>query len=121
MKRLLAPWYWLRTLWGIVKYYDRNTAIIAANLEDHEKEIRNALHYIKKATKVHIKAGIDAQSTVIVCGQYRGKDHVQVFRIAPGSFEGLVEELREVQKYSTVEFIDAPEPIDATIKRQLER
>lgn len=121
MKKLLAPWYWLKVLWGIVKHYDRNLAIVAASLEDHEKEIANALHYIKRATKVHIDAGMDAQSTVIVCGQYRGKDHVQVFRISPGSFSGLVDELRAIKKYSTVEFIDAPGDISATVKRELER
>ena len=117
--KLLAPFRWIRCLFRLVKHTDHNIAILAQNLDAARTEIDNAVRFIKRATKVHIDAEIDAQSTVIVCGTFRGKDHVQVFRINPGSFDALVHELRGIQKYSTIEYVDAPADMSATVKREI--
>ena len=125
MKKIAAaitqrgPIGYVRRLHSVVQTYHHNMALVGQHVDRQNNELSNALSYIKRATKVHLDVGADLQSTVIVCGKYRGRDHVQVFRIAPGSFEELVGQLRDIQRFSTTEFIDAPGPLDATIKREL--
>lgn len=113
---------WLTKLRRIVATYERDISTIAQHVQGVENEMRNAMHFIKKATKVHFDVGIEAQSTVIVVGQYKGRDHVQVFNVEPKDFEALVRQMREVQGHATIGRIDAPPgAISTTIKRELKQ
>lgn len=110
---------WIKKLLRVVRSYSNDIQAICTILDGQRADIDNALRYMKRATKVHFDVGADMQSTVIVCGAYRGRDHVQVFRINPGDFARLVDQMREVQRVGTIGAVDAPHGLDVTIKREL--
>lgn len=110
---------WLKTLLRIVREYDQNFNDVVQFTQAQAQEVEAAKRYIKRATKVHFDVGFDMRSTVIVCGTYRGRDHVQVFNINPGDFAKLVDQMRETQKVATIGKLDMPHGLDVTVKREL--
>ncbi len=113
-----GPVGWLRRLSHVV----RNFNFVVVYVESLRKDMEQATHYIKRATKLHIDvdvAGDMLSTTVILCGQYKGKDHVQVFRLPPGDMNRTIEHLKHAQRAGHIATIDAPVGLDATIKREL--
>jgi hypothetical protein len=112
---------WLQKLRYIVSNYEKHISTLLARTEALHEEQEKANHYIKKATKLHVDiAALDDKlsATVILCGQYRGKDHVQVFRLPPGDMPKLIDSLRYMKRAATIETIDAPVGLDATVARE---
>lgn len=113
-----GPIGWYRRLLNIV----RNFNYVVMYVESLRKDIEQATHYIKRATKLHVdvKAGEKLlTTTVILCGRYRGKDHVQVFNLPLGNMSRLIEDLKHAQRAGEIVTVDAPIGLDATIKREL--
>lgn len=115
---------WIKNLFRIVREYDGNFNRVVQFVEATRKEVDNATHYIKKATKIHVDIAATPaklETTVILCGRYRGKDHVQVFSLRPGDMPNLIDQLKHMQRAGEVVTIDAMHGLDATIKRELKR
>ena len=95
--------------------------LLANGVDSCHAQLGVVENYVKKATKVHvdIPGSMKNFTTIIVVGTYRGKDHVQVFSLRPGSIDMLMDQLKDMQRYATIERIDAPLGIDATVKRSL--
>ena len=113
---------YIRNFMTMIKYYNEHIALLASRLDALKREMEQATHFIKKATKLHVDIGAmddRLSTTIILCGQYRGKDHVQTFRLPPGSMIELIDQLRHMQRASTIQSIDAPLGMNATIRREL--
>lgn len=108
---------WFKKLNMIVSTYGQ----LIQEVENVQTEMERALHYVKKATKIHVDVALGPKdpSTIIACGRYRGKDYVHVFRIHSKDLAHLIDQLRYMQKHAEIGYIDAPFAIDATIKREL--
>lgn len=70
-------------------------------------DIHYALDWLEKRinqrTTVHTDIGWKGDQTqVIVVGRYKGKDYVRAFNVRPDSFHGLVDMLKEQEKYAKV-------------------
>lgn len=116
-----GPIVWFRNLFYIVSNYRNDLSLIANGVDECRDVALTAHRFIKKATKCHIEVGLTAEShtQVVVIGHYRGKDHVQVFSLRPGSIDMLINQLRDMQRYTEIGRIDAPIEVRATMKREL--
>lgn len=116
-----GPIGWFRNLFYIVGNYRTDLHMIAHHVDTCREQLAIVEGYVKKATKIHVDIPASAKefTKIIVIGTYRGRDHVQVFGIRPGSMDGLIEQLREMQRYAVVERIDAPLEVHATVKRSI--
>lgn len=116
-----GPIGWFRNLFYIVGNYRADLHMIVNCVDQCMVQLNVVEGYVKKATKIHVDIPASSKdfTKVIVIGTYRGKDHVQVFGVRPGSIDGLIEQLREMQRYAVVERIDAPLEVHATVKRSL--
>jgi hypothetical protein len=116
-----GPIGWFRNLFYIVGYYRTDMQLIANAVDSCRERVDIVEGYVKKVTKVH--ADVDTTSEgytkIVVIGQYRGKDHVQIFSLRPGSIDMLIDQLKDMQRYAEVGYIDAPEQISTTMKRSL--
>ena len=108
---------WIKKLRMIVSTYGQ----LIMELEEVQREMEKALHFIKRATKLHvdIPASQKNATTVILIGRYRGKDHVRTFNLHPNDMDHLVGMLKHMSERAVVEHIDAPFEIDATVRRAL--
>ena len=77
-------------------------------------EIDNAVNEIKKRTDIHVDVSYRSEhpSSIILCGYYKNRAYVNSYRITPGHFEQLVEEMRHRQKLAEVKVLDAPPVIE---------
>ena len=116
-----GPVVWFRNLFYIVSNYRDDLSFVVNGMDACVARTQTVERYVKKATKVHIDlAVVEGNYTkVIVIGTYRGKDHVQIFSLRPGSIDGLIDQLRDMQRYAEIERIDGPMEIVATMKREL--
>lgn len=111
----------VRNLYYIAHNYRQDLNLIVNGVDSCRAQLGIVESYVKRATKVHVDIPGDMQNytRVVVIGRYRGKDHVQIFSLRPGSIDGLIEQLREMQRYAEIGRVDAPLEIDATVKRSL--
>ena len=116
-----GPIGWFRNLFYIVGYYRSDLQMLANGVDSCRAHTDVVERYVKKATKVHldIPASMEHCTKVVVIGTYRGKDHVQTFTLRPGSIHELIDQLKEMQRYAQIEFVDAPSNVSATVKRSL--
>ena len=117
-----GPIGWFRRLFHIVRMYHADLMAVANHVDDQRAGLERAMSYIKKATKLHVNipASQKNATTVILIGQYRGKDHVQTFNLHPKDINHLMDILRQMSSYAVVERIDSPYEINATVKRELQ-
>jgi len=79
--------------------------------------------FIKDKTEVNADIHMQSKpgSTIIVCGRYRNRDYVEVFTVPNDDFVGLIEQLKQMQKYARCRRIDAPFSMKAFIDTELGR
>lgn len=118
-----GPVNWFRRLFHVVRVYGNDVQYIAGQLEGLSSEVQDAMRYIKRATKVHadVNYGEDGvlETTVILCGRYRGKDYVQTFRLPASHMEGIVEKFKHMERAAQIAAVDVPVGLDAVVKREL--
>jgi len=118
---------WFKKLFRIVKNYDTDRCEAAKTESAHRtrlhKQVREAKKYIRDRTDVsadvHFKDG--ARNTIIVTGRYRGRDYVEVFTIAEPDLHGLIQQLREMRRYTHIRHVDTPPTMRAFIDHNLDR
>ncbi len=116
-----GPVGWFRNLFYIIGNYRNDLEFLANGVDQCLNRAKTAERYVKKATKIHvdIPPSLKDRTKVIVIGNYRNKDHVQVFTLRPGSIDMLIDQLRDMQRYAEIERVDAATEISATVKRSL--
>ena len=116
-----GPVGWFRNLFYIVGNYGDDLRMLANGTDECLKRAITAERYIKKATKLHVDIPADLKNfaRVVVIGTYRGKDHVQIFNLRPGSIDMLMDQLRDMERYADITRVESPVEIDATVKRSL--
>jgi len=116
-----GPIVWFRNLFYIVGNYRDDLQMIANGVDQCLSRAMAAERYIKRATKLHVDIPADLKNftRVVVIGTYRGKDHVQIFNLRPGSIDMLMDQLRDMERYAEINRVESPVEIDATVKRQL--
>lgn len=105
---------WIKRLFKIVKYYDRdkNFCILQAN---------EALKLIRERTRIHADVHLRGDpNNIIIVGQYRGQDYVEIFSIQHDHLSHLISDLRRMEKYGKVSRVDAPAEVSAVVKSKLE-
>lgn len=115
-----GPIGWFRRLFIVVRMYGHDMNTIAQHVDALSKEMKQAAHFIKKATKIHVDIDprMQGQTTAILCGRYKGRDHVQIFDLNPNDMSGLIDQLRHMQRAANIH-VDAPYHVNATIEREL--
>ena len=117
-----GPIVWFRNLFYIVGNYKKDLTMLANGTDACLQRAMTAERYVKKATKLHVDIPANMQddyTRVIIIGKYRGKDHVQIFNLRPGSIDAIMDQLSELQRYADVVRVESPFEIDATVRRAL--
>lgn len=116
-----GPIGWFRRLFTVVRAYGHDINTIAQHVDALNEEMKRATHYIKKATKIHVDVDPrmqEGQTTAILCGRYKGRDHVQIFDLRVDDMGHLIDQLKHMQRAANIH-VDAPYHLDATIERAL--
>lgn len=104
---------WIRRLREIVANYSADQEVAASRVAALEQVLRDR-------TEVSADVSLNGRdsNTVIVAGRYRNNDYVNIFTIRGEDFSGLIERLRELERYGAVRRLDAPLLFRATWKRE---
>lgn len=73
-----------------------------------ENRVRDIEHVVCLSTKTHIDIHYRSPSQVIVIGRYRNHDHIRAYTVENDYLPLLIEELKRMEKLSTIGRIDAP-------------
>ncbi|MCJ7434044.1 MAG: hypothetical protein MUO77_11205 [Anaerolineales bacterium] len=92
----------------LVKNYD-------ADMTRMGRRIAAAENVIRERTEVHADIHMKSPAQVIMIGQYRGKDFVNIYDVGQGDFETLLRHLKEVNRYATPGRFDMPWPMIKTV------
>lgn len=101
---------WLKKLKAIVAGYDADLRNAHARITELEK-------LVKDRTNIAVDVGFRSASHVIVIGRYRNADYVQTFEMDTPSLGGLIDQLRERERYGKVARVDAPPVFRAVFER----
>ncbi|KKN66524.1 hypothetical protein LCGC14_0470580 [marine sediment metagenome] len=110
---------WFKKLLKIVHDYDKDRLTDRSFLF---QKIEDAEQFIRDRTTVDVDVGISPQnhsSQIIVVGRYRNNDYIQTYQMPDHDFTALVEHLRELSKYATIQRIDAPYGMKEMFPRDL--
>jgi hypothetical protein len=107
---------WFKKLLGIVRRYD-------ADFQGLRTSIAEARQFIQDRTSIHADVSpYRGYNQIIVVGRYKRNDYVEVFDVQDQDFSGLIDMLREMQKYGQVRRVDGPVgPFRTTIESELNR
>jgi len=101
---------WLKKLKEIVAGYDADLRTAHTRIAELEK-------LVKDRTNIAVDVGFRSASHVIVIGRYRNADYIQTFEMDTPSLDGLIEQLRERERYGSVKRVDAPPLFRAVFER----
>lgn len=110
---------WFKKLNYIVKHYDEDKIVMLDRIRSADLRIRDGVQIIKDRTTINadISPSMRDPSQIITIGRYNGRDYVQVFSIHDDDFRGLIQHLREMERYGTVSKIDAPYGFEYVIEQ----
>ena len=111
---------WFKTLSRIVRSYDSDQDIIDQKVGRALKEVLQAQKFIKHATTINADVSLSHRddSQIIVIGRYRSRDYIQTYTVSGDNFKGLIEQLKEMQKYGVVRRVDAIPAMREVIDRE---
>ena len=118
---------WLRRILGIDAEIKRLECLLVEQERRHtvvhvsqRARIEEAVKFIRDKTEISADVSFNKHgaSQVIVIGRYRNRDYIQVYTISSDHFTGLVETLREWERYATVRRVDAPIGFREVIDRE---
>jgi len=113
---------WVKTLFRVVRNYEHNNTVLLREVNVALARAAALETILKERTDIHVEAPYfrGSQGTVIVCGQYRGQDFVDVFQTVPQDFTTVVDMLKQMSRYAKIRTVDAPVELRAWIKRETE-
>ena len=103
---------WIKKLKQIVLNYDADLKIAHNRISELEK-------IIKERTNIAVDVGFRDANHIIVVGRYKNADYVQTYQIKTQEMSRLIDQLRDMQKYGDVKFVDEPPQFKAVFKREL--
>jgi len=130
MSRLSSIKQWFSTILYVGKHFRtiiqkvENDIIHTNNISKHAMNVSNdAQSIIRQRTAVNcdIHTRKHSSNFFITVGTYRNQDYVQCFSVDDQDFKGMIEQLREMQRYAVVRKVDAYPTFSASVKRELER
>jgi short-subunit dehydrogenase involved in D-alanine esterification of teichoic acids len=71
-------------------------------------------------TDINVDVNYAGLSHVIVMGRYRNNDYVQTFAVNEQDLNGLIDRLKQMERYGTVNRIDSPPMFQAIFKREFD-
>ena len=104
----------VKKLLAIVRNYDNDLKLAHKRIADLEKVIQDR-------TNVCLDVGFRGANHVIVVGRYKDKDFIQCYDVKESEFSGLIDRLREMNKYGRVARVDAPPTFSAVFDRLKDR
>lgn len=113
----------LRHLPELVKFMNKQDQI---NTEQYWKiqntfEIaKESREFVRKRTEAHVDVGYKGPSTIVLTGNFRGRDFVEIYQIDQPDFEYLRRTLSEMNRRHQVRRIDGPIEFCRHMKRELE-
>lgn len=112
---------WFKTLFRIVRNYDKNNAIVNTQLYSTARQIDAVEQIMRDRTEIHTDLAYrNRQShTIIVCGQYKNNDFIEIFNLREADFGAVVDQLQEMNKYARIKTVDAPIQLKAYINRTM--
>lgn len=118
---IIVTFNWFKKLIYIVNNYDNDLSILSNRIHTCSLEIQEGVQLIKDRTNIHadIHLQYNHPSEIIVIGRYRNRDYIQTYSVDNDDIEGLIDQLKRMEKYGVVQKIDAPIGIKAIIEQDL--
>lgn len=107
---------WFKRLQHIIDFYDADRFALEQKLHERIKYLEDLL---VEQTKIGINIG-HKSSYVIVMGEYKRHNLVEIFTMSSNDFTSIVHDLKELEKRGNVQFIDAPLGVRTVLKRGVE-
>lgn len=106
---------WIKKLKRIVRDYDKDRNALLRTIQRAEDLIRDR-------TEINVDGSFhgDDRNQIIVVGRYRKMDYVQVYTLNDRDLDGLIDQLREMQRYGVVNKIDALFQMKEVIEREIQ-
>lgn len=97
---------WFKKLFQIVRFYDIDLNENIRKYELLKREHDELVSIIKERTSIGVDVGYKGGSYVILMGHYRGRDYIQSHRVNSDDFIGLIQQLKQMEKYGEVCYVD---------------
>lgn len=105
---------WIKKLKAIVATYYVNLDALHSRIDKLDALVRD-----RTDISVDVSMTRKNPSQVIVTGQYRNSDYVQVFNVDTDDLALLIDMLRDMQRHGVVRRVDAPIGFKAVFNREL--
>lgn len=105
---------WFKKLLFIVKNYDVDRTFVINRIEKAER-------IIKDRTDIHADVHYKSGNQIVVIGRYKNRNYIQTFNVSGDDFSGLVDRLKDMERYGHIGRIDAPPQMNAVIENELWR
>ena len=115
---------WRKTLLYIVKNYSQLAIRMDELTSSHirvENNVNEAVDVIRERTGWHADVRAydrDYPNQIIVIGNYRGRDYIEIFNIPADGFRGVVEHCKDVSRFARRGTIDAMPEMKAVIDKE---
>ena len=97
---------WFKKLFQIVRCYHGDISRLRLENDRLVKEVVELTNVIKERTTIAVDVGYKGRSEVIVIGHYQGRDFIKSYNIRDNDFIGLVKQLKQMQKYGEIRYVD---------------
>ena len=115
---------WLKKLRHSVNDYDRLQGEFET-LESEVDSLTSRINYLQECVGDRTTAHIDLSAMgrdphqIVLIGQYRKHDYVNIYTVDAREFESIREHLQELRRHNRIGRIDASPPMKAVIERDL--
>jgi len=101
---------WTKKLFYIVKNYDLDKIEVYGRIKDANVRISDGVQLIKDRTNIHadVHNRLNNPTQIIVVGRYNGTDYVEVFSINNDDLQGLIHQLKDMERYGNLQRVDTP-------------
>jgi hypothetical protein len=83
------------------------------------RRVEFAEKLIKDRTTISADLNYRGGGQIIIIGRYRNEDYIQTYSVPDRDLRGLIETLRNMQRYGAIRRIDAAPQLRAVIKREI--
>lgn len=113
--------HWIKTLFRIVRTFDNE---LITNNAQHSlmcNHLDSLTKIIRDRTEIHadIPNFSGYPCTIIVCGQYKNSDFVQIYQVPSNEFSSIIDHLKQLNKFAKVKTVDSGFQIKSYIKHEL--
>jgi len=116
---------WFKKLFHIVKHFDDYVESINALSDEMviaKREVAEGVTLIRDRTELHMDVRSYSRDAaphqIILIGRYMNRDYVQTFNVPAENFRGLIEQCRDMEKYSHMGCVDAAPEMKTIVQRE---